>query len=111
MSEKRMIIINSHLMRKIDEHRGQLSRSGFVDECVGKLLSGLELERPGAEIAVEAVEYVSKEDFERFERNVDRLQREFADFFIKYGRHLAGSTLSSEEAERFNDELKRLLQL
>jgi len=122
MSEKRMVIIDYGLMRKIDKRRGQLSRSDFVAECVKKLLSELELEtgkrgtitrakRPEAEIAPELAEYVTNEEFEQFKRHIDELHQEFTDFFIKYGKQLAGGTLPEEEAKLFSKELKRLLQL
>ncbi len=121
MSEKRMVIIDHRLMHKIDEHRGRLSRSGFIGGCVKRLLSELESESKGgatvtqkrldAEIASEPVEYATREEFEQFKWNMDKLQEEFTDFFIKYGQHLAGGRLSKEETERFSEELKGLLQL
>ena len=122
MSEKRMVIVDYGLMHKIDERRGQLSRSDFVAECVKKLLSEVELEpqksgtttrtkRPETEITSESAEYVTNEEFEQFKRHIDGLHQEFTDFFIKYGDQLAGDTLSEEEAKLFSKELKRLIQL
>ncbi len=122
MSEKRMVIVSDRLMYKIDEYRGRLSRADFVSECIEKLLYGLELEpkirapimerkHPEAGVAPGAVEGVSRQEFEQFRLNIDKLQQEFMDFFIKYGKHLTEETPSKEESERFNEELSRLLQL
>ncbi len=124
MSEKRIVILNDHLMHKIDEHRGRLNRAEFVGSCVEGLLRELEMEidierrvpvgkgkRPQAGVAPGPVEYVTKQDFKQFKLNIDKLQQKFMDFFIKYSKQLAGEALSKEEAERFSSELMRLLQL
>ena len=122
MSEKRMVIVSDRLMRKIDVYRGQLSRADFVDECVRGLLQEQELgtergvsarekEHLKAEVTPAPVEHVTRGEFEQFRRSIDKLQQEFMDFFIKYGKQLAGEALSKEEAEHFSSELRRLLQL
>lgn len=121
MSEKRIVILNNRLMRKIDEHRGQLSRVEFVDECVEKLLNELSMELKrmptGGKVQdreagpAYPAEYVTKHDFDRFKRNIDNLQQQYMDFFMKYGKQLAGESLSGEEERRFYEELRRLLQL
>ena len=120
MYEKRMVILNDRLMLKIDEYRGRLNRAEFVGECVERLLREVKMEREAPVerrertkpvIAPDSAEYVTKKEFEQFKWNIDKLQQEFIDFFIKYGKQLAMETLSREEAERFSNDLRRLLQL
>ena len=122
MSENRIVIFSDRLMRKVDEYRGQLSRADFVSKCIEKILCGLELEpKTGINIIKKkdtetgitpaSTEHVTKDDFELFKQNIEKLQQEFMDVFIKYGKQLAGETLSKEEAKRFNEELNKLLQL
>ncbi len=46
-----------------------------------------------------------------FKQSMGKFEQEFMDFFIKYGRQLAGEKLSEEDAAKFSDEFMRLLQL
>ncbi len=120
MSEKKIVIVSDRLMYNIDKYRGQLSRAEFVRECIERLLCEPETEREAPlrekryaepEVRGGSVEYVTRREFEQFKSNMGKLQQEFMDFFIKYGKQLAGEGLSKEDAERFTDELRRLLQL
>ncbi len=47
MSEKRMFIIPEGLMERIEKHRGEMSRSEFVDYCVDSVLKGQTGDRGG----------------------------------------------------------------
>ncbi|MCD6452895.1 MAG: hypothetical protein J7K77_01185 [Dehalococcoidales bacterium] len=124
MSEKKMVVVNDTLMRKIDRYRGQLDRADFVNECLERLLRSRKLakakttvvinqhrEPDGTKIAPPPAGYVNRQDFEQFQRNINNLQREFMDFFIKYGDKLAGGSMSEKETKDFSDELRRLLRL
>lgn len=122
MYNKSMVIVSESIISKIDEHRGELSRADFVRECIESMLyepvpetspkEPAREQRTGrTRVEPEAMDYVTRQEFEQFKRNIDNLQQEFTDFFTRYGKQLAGETLSKKEAERFNEELRRLLQL
>ncbi len=121
MSEQMMVTVTNQLINKIDEHRGQLSRADFEDECVAKTLRDIEDTRtapapppihprqekpsPGRE------EFVTREEFKQFTQHMNSLQQEFIDFFVRYSGHLTGERPSPEEEKQFNEEMRRLLQL
>jgi len=81
MSEKRMLIIDSELLNKLDENRGDLSRSEFIDLLISNQLE--EHEEP-----ITANQYVSREEYQEFAQGMKDLLRRFLDFFISYGLEL-----------------------
>lgn len=117
MSEKKIVIVSDQLMHNIDRYRGELNRTEFVRVCIERVLSGLETEpekkAPVLERkeAAETAEFVTRQEFDQFKQSMGKLEQEFMDFFIKYGRQLAGEKLSEEDAAKFSDEFMRLLQL
>ena len=124
MSEKKMVVVDQDVISKIDSHRGILGRVEFVTRCVTAALAEMEPEEaipqpkavrretPGYEMpGASASEYVTKEEFAEFRKNMESVQREFLNFFTTYGKHLLGETLSEEEMKRFSAEFKRLLEL
>ena len=122
MTEKKMVVIDQDVLEKIDHHRGILGRVEFVTRCVKATLADME---PEAEVAEPRVvrrevarpeipvssDYVTREEFADFKKNMESIQREFLNFFSTYGRHLLGETLSEDEMKRFSAEFKRLLDL
>ncbi len=117
MSEKKMVVIDQGLIKKIDHHRGILGRVEFVTRCVQATMAEMEPEMLMAETEAGAREeaaaegYVTKDEFTDFRKNMEAIQREFLNFFTTYGRHLLGEPLSDEEKERFSTEFRRLLDL
>jgi hypothetical protein len=117
MSEKKMVVVDQDVINKIDSHRGILGRVEFVTRCVKATLAEMEPEAALAEAKAArpevpaASEYVTKDEFAEFRKNMESIQREFLNFFTTYGKHLLGETLSEEEMKRFSAEFKRLLEL
>lgn len=127
MAEKKMVVVDQDVIKKIDNHRGILGRVEFVTRCVKATLADMETEPDITEprisrrvvLRTEAArpeepassEYVTKEEFAEFRKNMESLQREFLNFFTTYGKHLLGETLSEEEMKRFSAEFRRLLEL
>jgi hypothetical protein len=127
MTEKKMVVVDQDVIDKIDSHRGILGRVEFVTRCVKATLADMETEpdiseprtarrvviRPEVVRPEEPVssEYVTKEEFAEFRKNMESLQAEFLSFFTTYGKHLLGETLSEEEMKRFSAEFRRLLEL
>jgi hypothetical protein len=81
MSEKRMLIVDTELLAKIDENRGELSRSEFIDFLINGQLG------ENGESAT-SNQYVSKEEYQEFSQGMKDLLRRFLDFFISYGVEL-----------------------
>ena len=81
MNEANASFISQELLRKIDQGRGDLSREGFLHQCINTFLER-EADRAGEE------RFVTRADFEEFEYNMKELQRSFIEFMIVYGLEL-----------------------
>lgn len=98
MSDKRMLIIDVELLRKIDENRGDMSRSEFINYVIDSLL--------GDNIEVkQQANYITKEEFSQFEEGIKQLLRNFLEFFISYGVELG-----NEPKEAVFEELTKKLK-
>jgi len=97
MTEKRMLIVDSELLEKIDQNRGDMSRTEFLKFLIDSQL--------GEEEKTSAREYVSREEFEEFAQGMKDLLRRFLDFFISYGMELG-----EEPKDRTFAELVKKLQ-
>jgi len=97
MSEKRMLIIESEVARKIDENRGDVSRSDFIDFLIETYLR----EGPVKQ------NYVTREEFNQFQQGTRELLRNFLEFFISYGLELG----KRPEDKTFEDLSQRLQNL
>jgi hypothetical protein len=125
MPEKsKMVIVSASIVDKIDQYRGELSRADFVAQCldefIDEVLAVKETRRPrkGEDLIErlktarhEVEEFVTREEFAIFKERMTKIQEEFITLFIQYGPLLAGEPPSTQERERFNKDLKRLLQL
>jgi hypothetical protein len=81
MAEKRMLIVDTELLNKLDENRGEMSRVEFINFLVNN-----QLEDQGE--VVTSNQYVTKEEFQEFAQGMKDLLRRFLDFFISYGLEL-----------------------
>ena len=93
MSEKRMLIIDDELLRKIDANRGELNRAEFIN-----LLIDNQLGDKGDGAAV-SEQYMTREEFQEFSLGMKDLLRRFLDFFISYGLELGSEPKDSTFAE------------
>ncbi len=81
MAEKRMLIVDVELLRKIDENRGDLSQSEFINFLIdNRLEEGTRTK--------ESSNYVDREEFYQFSQGMKELLRNFLEFFISYGLEL-----------------------
>ena len=78
MSEKRMLIVDTGVVRKIDENRGDMDRSDFISFLIDSCLK----ENSGKQ------DYITKEEFNSFQQGTRELLRNFLEFFISYGLEL-----------------------
>jgi len=78
VAEKRMLVVDAEVVRKVDDNRGDMSRSEFLDFLIDSQLK----EDTGNQ------NYVSKEEFYQLEQGIKELLRNFLEFFISYGLEL-----------------------
>ncbi len=78
MPGKRMLVVDADIARKIDENRGEMSYSEFLDYLIDSQLQ----EQTGNNI------YVDKEEFHQFAAGMKELLRNFLEFFLSYGLEL-----------------------
>lgn len=78
MADKRMLIVDAEVARKIDENRGDMGRSEFLSTLMDSQLKE----------ETTAVNYVTKEEFQQFEAGMKDLLRTFLEFFLSYGLEL-----------------------
>ena len=83
MSEKRMLIIDAEVAKKIDENRGDMGRSDFINFLVD---SHLGLASP--KTVSSKVDYINREEFSQFQQGIKDLLRNFMEFFLSYGLEL-----------------------
>ena len=95
MSEKRMLIVDAEVVRKVDENRGDMNRSDFINFLIDSCLK----EEPEKE------NYITKEEFNQFQQGTRELLRNFLDFFISYGLEL-GKQPKDETFEELSQKLQ-----
>jgi len=97
MTEKKMLIVDAELLRKIDENRGDMSRSEFLSFLIDSQL----------EEGTEHNNYINKEEFYQFAQGMKELLRNFLEFFISYGLEL-GKQPKDKAFEELNQKLRAL---
>ncbi len=81
MTEKRMLVVDSTVLEKIDANRGDMSRSEFLSFIIDSKLGE-------DSTSLSNRDYISKEEFQEFSQGMKDLLRHFLDFFISYGMEL-----------------------
>ena len=95
MSEKRMLIVDAEVVRKVEENRGDMNRSDFINFLIDSCLK----EDSGKQ------NYITKEEFGQFQQGTRELLRNFLEFFISYGLELG-----KEPTDKTFEELSQKLQ-
>ena len=99
MSEKRMLIVDAELVKKVDDNRGDLGRSEFINFLIeSELKDKEEGKKQGS---------VTREEFHQFQEGTKELLRSFLEFFISYGLEL-GKQPSDSEFEHLSHKLQSL---
>jgi hypothetical protein len=97
MSEKRMLIVEAEVVNRVDDNRGDVGRSDFINFLIDSKLREESKRRDG----------VSREEFEQFQEGTKELLRKFLEFFISYGLEL-GKQPGDDEFERLSEKLQAL---
>ena len=95
MADKRMLIIDADIAERIDENRGDMSYSEFLDFLIDSQLK--ESAHNNAN--------VDKEEFNQFAAGMKELLRNFLEFFLSYGLELG-----REPQDKTFQELSEKLQ-
>ncbi|HIE17552.1 MAG TPA: hypothetical protein EYP71_05090 [Dehalococcoidia bacterium] len=99
MPEKRMLIVDADVVRKIDENRGDMSVSDFITFLIDSQL------KEGAN--AQSNDHVTKEEFRQFEEGIRELLRNFLEFFLSYGLEL-GKQQTDKELDKLSQKLRAL---
>ena len=97
MSEKRMLIVDAEVVRKVDENRGDMNRTDFLNFLIDSCLKE----------DSEKQDYITKEEFNQFQQGTRELLRNFLEFFISYGLEL-GKQPKDETFEELSQKLQAL---
>jgi hypothetical protein len=97
MSEKRMLIVDAEVMKRIDENRGDLSISEFFNLLIDNQLKTENTRHNG----------VSREEFYQFQQGMKNLLHSFLEFFVTYGLEL-GEQTGDEEFQQLSRKLQVL---
>jgi hypothetical protein len=99
MSEKRMLIVDAELVKKVDDNRGDMDRSEFINFLIeSQLKDKEESKKQGG---------VTREEFHQFQEGTKELLRNFLEFFISYGLEL-GKQPGDNEFEQLAQKLQSL---
>lgn len=101
MSEKKMLIVESQLLQKIDENRGEMSRNEFIDFLLNNQLGEVN-QSPAV-----SNQYITREEYQEFALGMKDLLRRFLDFFISYGLELG----QEPKDNTFNELVQKLQTL
>ena len=101
MVEKRMLIVDAEVVRKIDENRGDLNHSEFLNFLIDSQL------KEEASKQNYKDKYVDREEFDQFAQGMRELLRNFLEFFISYGLELGGKP-EDKILEELSQKLKTM---
>jgi hypothetical protein len=101
MSEKRMLIVPSELVKKIDENRGDMGQADFIEYLINNQFGEKN------EKEEDTTKYATLEELRSFEQDVKKLMKNFLDFFVTYGLELGKPSLS-QELEELTSKLQGL---
>ena len=101
MAEKRMLIVPAELAQKIDDNRGDVSRSDFIEFLIDSQLKQETKDKQPAP------QYATKEEVLSMEKDIKRLLKSFLDFFVNYGLEI-GKQPKEGEFEEITSKLKGL---
>jgi len=96
-----MLIVDAEVARKVDENRGDLSQSEFLDYLISGQLEGDAANQNANQ------NYVSKEELFQLEQGIKELLRNFLEFFLSYGLEL-GKQPQDETFKELSQKLQAL---
>ena len=101
MAEKKMLIVPAELAQKIDDNRGEMNRSDFIEFLIDSQLE------PEPKDKHRVAQYATKEEIQSLEVDIKNLLETFIDFFLNYGLEM-GKQPKEGEFEELTSKLKGL---
>ena len=117
MTDKRMLILPSELVKKIDDNRGDMSQADFLDYLIeshlnasgrGNDTSREEMDALRKELTAlmgREKKLATKDELEAFHEDTKKLLKSFVDFFVGYGLEL-GDKSSALDLREITGKLK-----
>jgi hypothetical protein len=99
MPEKRMLILDAETVQKIEENRGDMSVSDFINFVIDSHFE--QTTEPHQS------DLVTKDEFHQFEDGIRDLLRSFLEFFLSYGLEL-GKQPTDGELDKLSLKLQGL---
>ena len=97
MAAKKMLIVDDVVAGKIDENRGDMNRSEFLNFLIDSQLKE----------ETENHNYIGREEFQQFAQGMKELLRNFLEFFLTYGLEL-GKQPQDKTFEELSQKLQAL---
>ncbi|MFH1382481.1 MAG: hypothetical protein ABIH70_06250 [Chloroflexota bacterium] len=97
MSDKRMLIVDAELIRRIDESRGDMNCTDFLHHLLDSCFEEDSVKQG----------YITKDEFRQFQQETRGLLRSFLEFFISYGMEL-GKQPQDKSLDELNQKLQAL---
>ena len=89
-----IMVVKEDVVKQIDENRGEMNRTEFVNYLIQSQLKECYRQQ----------DYVSKEEFQHFTREIMELLHNFLQFFVSYGIVL-GRRPPNEDFQALNQQL------
>ena len=100
MSDKRMLIVPTELINRIDDNRGDMSQAEFIEFLINSQLQE-------SKEKTKEQPYVTRDEFRSFTDDVKGLIKRALDFFVSYGLEL-GKQSPKTEFEELTSRLHEL---
>ncbi len=97
MGERRMLIVPTELVKKIDGNRGDMTQAEFIGFLIDNQLKE----------EIKEQQYATKEEIHSFKQDMEKLLKSFLDFFVNYGLEL-GKQSPKDEFEELTNKLQGL---
>lgn len=97
MPERRMLIVDPELAKRIEENRGDMSISEFINFLIDSQFT--------KNVSGPSNNHVTKEEFRQFELGIRELLRNFLEFFLSYGLEL-GKQGPAKELDKLSQKLQ-----
>ncbi len=96
MSEKRMLIVDAEVAKRIDENRGDMGYSEFINYLIDSQVRKQPTETPAK---TDKEYYATKDELHNLEQSLKEVLRSFLEFFLSYGLELGKPPTAKEFAE------------
>jgi hypothetical protein len=104
VTEKRLLAVDADLLKKIDESRGEMGRSEFIN-----LLYESQLNADGPATAAD-LPYVKRAEFNELSAGIRELMRNFLEFALSYGLEMGKQPQGDGSFAEIASKLKSLSQ-